>query len=87
MDFFLRFALISFAAIAFFTIGLGAALSGRITFNLVKLGFIFSIIALFLSISYKTESLQTRLLISLLWTFILGYGFRFGRKIIQRERD
>ncbi len=85
MDFFLKFTLISYAAITFFSIGLYLALFYRIDLNLFKLFLIFISVAVPLSISFVREPLQDRLLISLVWTSVIGLGFRFGRKMKQNS--
>ena len=82
MEFFLRFTLISYASIVFFAVGLRLALFRRVDLNLFKLILIFILTAIPLSLSFFKQPLQDRLLISLVWTSVLGFGFRFGRKII-----
>ena len=87
MSFLLQFALISYAAMIFFTIGFGFAVNKNNNMSLLKLSIIFVIIAIFLSLPFHHESLHSRLLISLIWTSILGNGFRFGRKVIKSKPD
>ncbi len=87
MNFLLQFALISYAAMMFFTIGFGFAVNKTNHMSLIKLSIIFVIIAIFLSLPFNHESLQNRIIISLIWTSILGNGFRFGRKIVKHESN
>ena len=79
----LKFALISYAAVAFFVIGLGLALT-RKTLDFLKLILIFSVVALFLSLSFTQELLLERLIISAVWTCVIGTGYRFGKKVQHR---
>ena len=83
MDSFLRFTLISYAAILFFALGLRLALLHRFGLNLFKLLIIFTLVATALSFSLTRKPLQDRLLISVIWTSVIVTGFRFGRKIRQ----
>ncbi|GEM_PF-1400237 len=85
MDFFLKFTLISYAAVAFFAIGFGLSFATKRTLNMVKLAVIFIVMAVSLSLSFKSETLQNRLIISFVWTSVMGTGFRFGRKMTKRN--
>ena len=87
MHFFLNFALISYAAVMFFTLGLGLALSSPKSLNLLKFILIFLLMAFFLSLAFLKEPLRQRLMISFIWTAVLGTGFRFGRKIQPRKNS
>ena len=81
MGYFLRFALISYASIVFFVVGLRLAVFRKLDLNFVKLVLIFISVAVPLSFSFYSEPLLHRILISLVWTSLLAFGFRFGRKI------
>ena len=65
----------------FFAIGLRLALFHHFDLNLFKLILIFITAAIPLSLSFLGEPLQDRLFISLVWTSVIGIGFRFGRKL------
>ena len=86
MRFVLNFALISYAAVLFFSIGLGLALSSSKALNLAGLALIFSIAGFCLSLVFLQEPLQIRIMIAFIWTAVLGSGFRFGKKI-RRSKD
>ena len=81
MDFLLKFALISYAAIVFFTVGLRVSFFNRVNMNLLKLALIFVAVAVPLSFSLIHESLPSRLFVTLIWTSVIVVGFRFGKKI------
>jgi len=57
------------------------ALSRPIGLNAFKLTLIFITVAVPLSLTFMGEPLQDRLWISLIWTSVIGLGFRFGRKM------
>lgn len=84
MDFFLRFTLISYAAIVFFAVGLRSALLTRLDLNLLRLGVIFLCVAVPLSLIFVHRPLVDRLCISAVWVSALSIGFRFGRKIVPK---
>ena len=84
MDFFLRFALISYAAIVFFAVGLRSALFNRLDLNFLKLSGIFLCVAIPLSLLFIHRPLEDRLFISVVWVSALSIGFRFGKKITQK---
>ena len=83
---FLKFVLTSYAAIFFYTAGIGFALSktNRVLrpFELILL---FVLIAIALNLSFRSENLDSRLIIAGVWTSVLWIGFRFGRKIIKHN--
>ncbi len=81
------FALISYVAMIFFTIGFGFAANQNNNLNMVKLCSLFILVAIFLSIPLHQESIQNKLIISLIWASVLWNGFRFGRKVIERTSD
>ena len=81
MNFLLKFTLISYASIVFFTIGLRLALFRRFDLNLFKLLLILIVMAVALSLSFIQEPIQDRLIISLVWTSLIANGFRFGKKL------
>lgn len=81
MEFFLRFTLISYAAIFFFTIGMRMALAYHYDLNLLKLVLIFIAISIPLLIAFTHEPLRNRLIISAIWTSVIVSGVRFGRKV------
>ncbi len=83
MEFFLKFTLISYASLIFFVIGLRLSLFHHFDLSLFKLILIFAAVAIPLSFSFVAESVQNRLFISMIWTSIISFGFRFGKKIKQ----
>ena len=83
MDFFFKFTLISYASILFFTVGLRLALLRQIDFNFVKLALIFVAVSIPLSLAFINQPVQDRLFMSLIWTSVIGVGFRFGKKVRQ----
>ncbi len=83
--FLLRFALLSYAAAVFFAIGVGIAFS-RNRLTIAKLGVIFIVVAVFLSLSYAREPFHKRLLICLIWTSLLSLGYRFGHKVLRKNK-
>ncbi len=85
LAFVLKFALISYAAVLFFTIGLGLVLSGKNQDYIIKIGIIFVIVAVSLSLSMRSEPLLNRLMISLIWRSVLGNGLRFRKKITRQK--
>ncbi len=85
MEFFLKFTLISYASIVFFALGFRLAFFQRFDSNFLKWVLIFIVVAVPLSFSFVNAPLQTRLFISVVWTSVIGIGFRFGRKIRQNS--
>lgn len=85
MDFLLKFTLISYASIFFFVIGLRLALFRHFDLTLFKLVLIFIAVAIPLSFSLLKEPLRDRLLVSAVWTSAIGIGYRFGRKMNQKD--
>jgi len=83
MGFFLKFTLVSYASLVFFVIGLRLSLLHHFDLSLFKLILIFAAVAIPLSFSFVAESVQNRLFISMIWTSIISFGFRFGKKIKQ----
>ena len=83
-SFFLRFGLASYSAVFFFTVGLSFALACTNHLKYIELMIIFCLIAIALNFSFKSEPLQTRLIIAIIWTSILWIGFRVGKKLIKR---
>ena len=84
MDFFFKFALISYASILFFTMGLRLALFRQMDLNFAKLALIFIVVSISLSVTFIAEPFWDRLFMSLIWTSLIGIGFRFGRKMRQK---
>jgi hypothetical protein len=81
MDFFLKFTLISYASIFFFTLGLRLAVSSELDLRVIQLFLIFAAVSLPLSLTFKSQPLYSRFLMSLTCTSLILTGFRFGRKI------
>jgi len=81
VEFLLKFTLISYASIVFFTMGLRLALLRQFDLSLLILPVLFILIAVSLSFSFIGEPFQDRLIISLVWTSVIAIGFRFGKKI------
>ena len=84
MDFFLKFTLISYASVFFYSVGLGMAFSFANKIKLMQLTALFGIIFLALHFSFKAESFQTQFVITAIWTSIYWAGFRFGKKVSSK---
>lgn len=81
MDFFMRFTFISYASIFFFVVGLRLALFNHFKFNFSKFIFIFLVVIATLSIVFIQKPVLDRLFISLIWSSLIGIGYRFGMKL------
>ncbi len=84
MDFFLKFTLISYAAIVFFVIGWRLSFFYKAnSLKWIHPAALFVLTAFSLSLAFLQESFRNRFIISAIWTSVLWSGFRFGKKITK----
>lgn len=82
----MRFALISYSSVFFFTLGLRLVIN-QFDLRLLKLLLVFVVIAGLLSLIFIRESLQNRILISVVWTSLIGIGFRVGKRVLVKSTE
>ncbi len=83
LSFFLKFILISYAAVFFFSAGL--ALSAAHDLRISELLIFFSLMLIALHFSFRAAAGEIHLVMTAVWTSVLGSGYRFGKKIIKSE--
>ena len=77
--FFLKFILVSYAAVFFFSAGVALSVTHHL--KILELVAFFSLMFLALHFSFKTASREVHFVITAIWASVLWAGFRFGKKI------